>query len=113
MQHLTQEHTLFSAAISWPRRPLGLWLGLNMLDALLTFYLLGLGGTEGNPMLGFVQAQVGAGSMLIAKLAFASAAGVAMWSRGRSDLLRIAGGLMGLVVAYNLALAIAAQPFAF
>jgi hypothetical protein len=76
-----------------------------MVDALLIFYLLGLGRTEGNTMLGFVQAQLGAGSMFIAKLTLATAAGEAIWSRGRSDLLRIASGLMGLVVAYNLVLA--------
>jgi hypothetical protein len=76
-----------------------------MLDALLTLYLLGLGGTEWNPRLRFVQAQLGAGSMFIVKLTLATAAGVAIWSRGRSDLLRIASGLMGFVVANNLVLA--------
>ena len=64
-----------STAVEAPRfpGPLGLWMGVNALDMLLTFYLLGVGGTEGNPMLGFALASGGAGSMLAVKLGLARA----------------------------------------
>ena len=41
------------SVVEAPRLPraLGIWRGVNALDMLLTFYLLGIGGNEGNPLL--------------------------------------------------------------
>ena len=92
--------------IAVPRVPraLGIWMAINSLDVLLTFYLLGLGGTEGNPMLALVIAHGGAGSMLAVKLGLALAAGLALSRTGRLGMLGAANRLMSLVVVYNLGL---------
>ena len=84
--------------------PLGLWMGVNALDMLLTFYLLGIGGIEGNPMLASALAFGGAGSMLAVKLGLALAAGLVISRMGRLALLGVASRLMSLVVVYNAAL---------
>ena len=90
-------------AVEAPRflGPLGLWMGVNALDMLLTFYLLGSGGVEGNPMLGFALAYGGASSMLAVKLGLALAAGLVISGMGRLGLLGVASRLMSLVVVYN------------
>ena len=90
-------------AVEAPRfpGPLGLWMGVNALDMLLTFYLLGSGGVEGNPMLGAALAYGGAGSMLTVKLGLALAAGLVISRMGRPALLGMASRLMSLVVLYN------------
>ena len=92
-----------SKAAELPRfpGPLALWMGVNALDMLLTFYLLGTGGTEGNPLLGFALAYGGAGSMLAVKLGLALAAGLVISRMGRPALLGAASRLMSLVVVYN------------
>ena len=81
--------------------PLGPWMSVNALDMLLTFYLLGIGGIEGNPMLGFALASGGVGSMLAVKLGLALAAGLVISRMGRPALLGMASKLMSLVVLYN------------
>ena len=97
--------TILTTAIVSSRQPLGIWVGLNVLDAMLTFYMLGLGWTEANPMLGFVESRVGTSLMLVTKLAISTTVGVVIVSIGRAHLLRIASALMGMVVAYNSVLA--------
>ena len=86
-----------------PRLPraLGLWMGVNALDVLLTFYLLGIGGAEGNPMLAFALAAGGAGSLLAVKLGLALVAGLVISRMGRLAMLGAASRLMSLVVVYN------------
>ena len=92
-----------SRAAEAPRLPsaLGVWMGVNALDVLLTFFLLGIGGLEGNPMLASALAFGGAGSMAAVKLGLALAAGLVIWRMGRPALLSLASGLMSLVVVYN------------
>jgi len=82
-------------------RALGLWMEVNALDGLLTFYLLGIGGAEGNPMLAFALAAGGDGSLLAVKLALALTAGLVISRMGRMALLGAASRLMSLVVVYN------------
>ena len=84
--------------------PLAVWMGINGLDALLTFYLLGIGGTEGNPMLAFLMGQGGGELMLAVKLGLALVAGLTIWSMDRLSLLSAASRLMSLVVVYNVVL---------
>ena len=95
-----------SRAVEVPRLPraLGVWMGVNALDVLLTFYLLGIGGAEGNPMLAFALAAGGVGSLLAVKLGLALAAGLVISRMGRPALLGVASMLMSLVVVYNAAL---------
>jgi hypothetical protein len=93
------------AAIAQPRRGFVTWMGLNALIALLTIYLFGLGGIEGNPMPVAIQDQVGGAMVLMAKLVLAMMAGAALWKYGRASLFRIANRLMAVVVVYNLGLA--------
>ncbi len=92
-----------SRAVGVPRLPraLGVWMGVNALDVLLTFYLLGIGGAEGNPMLAFALAAGGVGSLLAVKLGLALAAGLVIARMGRLALLGAASRLMSLVVVYN------------
>ncbi len=95
------------SAVAGPARlpmPLAVWMGINGLDALLTFYMLGIGGTEGNPMLAFLMAQGGGEFMLAVKLGLALVAGLTICSMGRPALLGVASRLMSLVVVYNAAL---------
>jgi hypothetical protein len=82
-------------------RVLVAWLGVNLLDAMLTLMLLGLGGIEGNPMLSYLQSEVGAIWMLTSKLAISAAVGLALVMRDRAPMLALASKLMGLVVVYN------------
>ena len=92
------------SAVAEPARfpmPLAVWMGINGLDALLTFYLLGIGGTEGNPMLAYLMAQGGGELMLGVKLGLALMAGLTIWTMGRLALLGAASRLMSLVVVYN------------
>ncbi len=81
--------------------PLLVWMGVNALDLLLTFYLLSVGGMEGNPMLALALAHGGAASMLAVKLGLALVAGLTLSRMGRLALLRAANRLMSLVVVYN------------
>ena len=92
-----------TAAIATPRfpRPLVAWLGVNLLDAIFTYVLIGFGGIEGNPMLSHFQGLFGPIGMLAAKLALAAAVGLALTMNGRSHLLVFASRLMGLVAVYN------------
>ena len=92
-----------SRAVGLPRLPraLGLWMGVNALDAVLTFYLLGIGGAEGNPMLAFALAVGGVGSLLALKLTLALTAGLVISRMGRPAMLVAASRLMSLVVFYN------------
>ena len=92
-----------SRAVQVPRLPraLGQWMGVNALDALLTFYLLGIGGTEGNPMLALALAAGGVGSLIALKLALALTAGLVISRMGRPAMLVAASRLMSLVVVYN------------
>ena len=91
------------SAVEAPRLPraLGIWMGVNALDMLLTFYLLGIGGIEGNPMLALALASGGVGSMLVLKLGMALAAGLLISKMGRPAVLGAASRLMSLVVVYN------------
>jgi len=57
---------------------LSVWVGLNVLDALLTLFLLGAGGVGGNPMLSAMQSEMGAVGMLFSKIGIAAIAGVAL-----------------------------------
>lgn len=82
-------------------RALGRWMGVNALDALLTFYLLGIGGTEGNPMLALALAAGGVGSLVAVKLTLALTAGLVISRMGRPAMLVAASRLMSLVVVYN------------
>ncbi len=87
-------------------RPLAVWMGVNALDLLLTFYLLSVGGMEGNPMLALALAHGGAASMLAVKLGLALVAGITISRMGRLALLSAANRLMSLVVVYNAGLLI-------
>jgi hypothetical protein len=89
--------------IARPRisRPFAAWLGVNILDALLTYIMLGMGGIEGNPALSKLQGMFGPTGMLMAKLALSAAVGFALVMREKGHLLVLASRLMGLVVAYN------------
>jgi len=89
--------------IAAPRfpRPLMAWLGVNFLDAVLTYVLLGLGGIEGNPALSKLASVFGPVGMLTAKLSIAAAVGLALTLRDREPLLVLASRLMGAVAAYN------------
>ena len=91
------------SVVEAPRLPraLGVWMGVNALDMLLTFYLLGIGGIEGNPMLALALASGGVGSMLVLKLGMALAAGLLISKMGRPAVLGAASRLMSLVVVYN------------
>lgn len=80
---------------------LAAWLGVNALDAMLTLMLLGLGGIEGNPMLSYLQGEMGAIWMLTIKLAVSAAVGLMLIVRGRAPMLALANKLMALVVMYN------------
>ena len=82
-------------------RVLTAWLGVNALDAMLTFMLLGLGGIEGNPMLSYLQGEMGAIWMLTIKLTVSAAVGLLLIDRGRAPMLALASKLMALVVVYN------------
>ena len=84
---------------------LGVWLGLNALDALLTLYLLGVGGIEANPMLSAMQSEMGAVGMLLTKFGLAGFAGISLIAKGRPALLNLANKLMGVVVVYNAVIA--------
>jgi predicted MFS family arabinose efflux permease len=92
-----------SVAPSSSRIPavLMVWLGVNALDAALTLLLIGLGGIEGNPMLSYLQGEMGAVWMLSIKLAIAAAVGLTLVLRDRSPMLALANKLMALVVVYN------------
>ncbi len=79
----------------------GVWVGFNAVDALLTLYLLGVGGVEGNPMLTAMQSEMGAIGMLLAKVGISAFAGVALLTMNRAPLLGLASKLMGVVVTYN------------
>jgi hypothetical protein len=85
---------------------LTVWVGLNALDALLTFYLLGAGGVEANPMLAAMQSELGAAGMLLMKVGIALLAGIALLTIKRPALLHLASKLMAVVVAYNAIIAI-------
>jgi predicted MFS family arabinose efflux permease len=77
------------------------WLGVNAMDAALTLMLIGLGGIEGNPMLSYLQGEMGAVWMLSIKLAISAAVGLLLIVRGRAPMLRLASKLMAVVVVYN------------
>jgi hypothetical protein len=51
MLRLSQRGYEATADASGLTKALVLWMGLNVLDELLTFHLFGLGGAEGNPFL--------------------------------------------------------------
>ncbi len=89
-----------TATIHQPRI-LAMWMVLNILDALLTGYLLSNGGVEGNPLLAAMQGQLGTVGMLGAKVALAGIVGLAIWRAERRPLLLTADVGMGLVVVYN------------
>ena len=84
------------------------WMGLHVLDALLTAHLMGMGGVEGNPLLRTVQGQVGAELILVAKVMGAGGVGLLIWRSGRTRLMPLANSLMALVVLYNSTLAASA-----
>jgi hypothetical protein len=88
------------------RRIALLWLALNLLDALLTYQLLGAGGVEGNPLLAALMAQSGEGWALTTKVAAASVVAGVVLRYGRTGLLRGASLLMAVVVLYNATLAL-------
>ena len=94
-----------AAKAVWTSGVFATWMGLNLLDAVLSFHLLGIGGTEGNPLLAAIQSQVGGNLMLLTKLLLAAAAGLAVGMLGRTALLGVANRLMAVVVLYNLGLA--------
>jgi hypothetical protein len=83
---------------------LALWMCLHALDALLTHHLLGVGGTEGNPLLAMLQGPLGDVGMLWAKLTGAAAVGIVVARTQRPAVLRAANGVMALVVLYKAAL---------
>lgn len=101
MAVLTGLHDPTSEVASPLPRPLLVWMGVNALDLLLTFYLLSVGGMEGNPMLALALAHGGAASMLAVKLGLALVAGLALVRMGRVGVLGVANPLMSLVVIYN------------
>ncbi len=82
------------------------WILVNVLDAALTSYLLSMGGVEGNPMLSFAQIQLGVTGMLLTKITLATIVGIAIASRGRNRMLKLASVFMGVVVVYNSLLAL-------
>jgi hypothetical protein len=74
------------------------------MDALLTWHSFGIGGAEGNPLLGSLQRAMGPEAMLLTKVALAAGAGALVWLWGRKRLLYAINSLMMLVLAYNVAI---------
>lgn len=102
-----------TAAISvfaTPRHIVALWLALNLLDALLTHQLLGMGGVEGNPLLAALMGQAGEVWALVAKVAAACLVAGLVLRFQRARLLRGASALMAGVVLYNALLTLVAAP---
>jgi len=80
------------------------WIALNAADALITWYSFGVGAAEGNPLLTSVQHALGAGPMLLLKMAGAVLVGALVWRWGKRHVLRAMSWGMLIVVAYNLAI---------
>jgi hypothetical protein len=99
--------TAAASTFTTPGRVAVLWLALNLLDALLTYQLLGMGGVEGNPLLAALMGHAGEAWALTAKVAVASLVAGVVLHYGRTHLLRSASLLMAGVVLYNAALAFA------
>lgn len=101
----TRTHA-FRIALPSENPALWYWVLVNVMDAALTSYLLGMGGVEGNPMLSFAQIQLGVTGMLLTKITLATIVGIAIAARGRIRILKAASVFMGVVVVYNALLAL-------
>ncbi len=96
-----------TAVLERPRTSPGMaallaWIALNAADALITWYSFGVGASEGNPLLTSVQHFLGAGPMLLVKMAGAVLVGALVWRWGKRHVLRAMVWGMLIVVAYNL-----------
>jgi len=87
-----------------PPSLLYIWVSLHVLDVLLSLYLIGLGGREGNPLLAALEGPLGTVGMLGFKLSAAGVIGLLLWQSERWPLLHKANIGIGVVVLYNAAL---------
>ncbi len=78
------------------------WIGLNIIDALLTGFALALGAVEANPLLNLFATHVGHHGMLFIKTLLAISLGGILWERGSIRILTGANSLMLCVVIYNM-----------
>ena len=91
-------------AIFTPSMLLMVWVAINLMDAALTMSHIAWGGLEGNPLHASVQASLGAGTMVAAKMTGALIIGLVLARLGRYDYLSLANAGMAIVVLYNAAL---------
>jgi hypothetical protein len=80
---------------------LALWLVLNALDSIVTWYTLSLGGHEANPALRLASYAHGDVIMLAVKMALALLIGLLVWRRGSRRLRGTLNLGMSLVVIAN------------
>ena len=92
------------ATIFTPSLLLLLWVAINLMDGALTLSHIAWGGLEGNPLHASVQASLGTGSMVAAKMTGAMVVGLVLARMGRYDYLSLANAGMAIVVLYNAAL---------
>lgn len=83
---------------------LPLWLTLNALDSMITWYTLSLGGYEANPVLRLVGYAHGDAIMLAVKMSLALLIGLLVWRRGSRRLRGTLNLGMTLVIIANCAM---------
>ena len=77
------------------------WIGLNVVDVVLTALSFAFGALEFNPYLGTIALTLGPERMLAIKLLFAVAIGGALWQRKAHGVLKILNWSLVVVVMYN------------
>ena len=77
------------------------WIGLNVVDVVLTALSFAFGALEFNPYLGTIALTLGPERMLAIKLLFAVAIGGALWQRTAHGVLKILNWSLVVVVMYN------------
>lgn len=83
---------------------LPLWLALNALDSMVTWYTLSLGGYEANPVLRLAGHTHGDAAMLAVKMSLALLIGLLVWRRGSRRLRGTLNLGMSLVIIANCAM---------
>ena len=78
------------------------WIGLNVIDALLTGLSIALGGVEANPILNMFALRLGSNGMLFVKTMFAIALGGILWERRKIQTLATMNSVMVAIVLYNM-----------
>ena len=77
------------------------WIGLNVVDVVLTALSFAFGALEFNPYLGTIALTLGPERMFAIKLLFAVAIGGALWQRRAHGILKILNWSLVVVVMYN------------